>query len=310
MEIHPHNADGGACIYRSEQYERGLWIRPPWRPFLRGQACHAARSWALTRWLEDKELPKLEHVFDTLGEWVETEAETLGERGLEVSPEEVTAIVDEAVPITEADYRLNLPVIAPTTVAVEEHLTMDLGEDVVLDGRVDHRGVEPSTESQVITDLKTTKKSPGSQAAVSAALSLQLSLYDALVWHHFGSIPLHSLNYVWVMKRGPSKAVAKRDRIRVQPIHGGVDAQGKNLTAYACARTLTTQRSATDIQAALRRVRMRVDSKRHHWFPPAYSGGFAPECARCPHWGHEELDQRCPWVPETRPMEAAQKEEE
>lgn len=287
------------CPHRAHQYEIRAWQRPPFVPFLRGSAAHAAREWALTRYMEDKELPSIAACQETGATALEIKVAEESERGsLPPTPEEVTEALDVAFPLIEADCRLVLPRIAPHVLAVEEKLEASIGEEWTLTGTLDARGRDPLTGFGTLSDLKTAERSPGDRAVVNAALSLQLSAYSLLHNLHYGTIPVLSLQYVWQMKRGPKAETIEKDNLLVCDLEDG---------GVGVARTISTQRSPQDLDAALQRLRVRIDQEKHGWYVPAFSGFLSP-CSRCKHWGHEDPSQRCEYVPQVRPATAKEDE--
>lgn len=270
------------CLYRDAQYRSGAWERVPRVALVRGTAAHSARAWALTRYIEDRELPPLEPCIQTAIDAAETRNEKDAAHGTGLSAEDLTKAIDAALPLVRTDYTLILPQIAPHVRAVEETLEVDLGDGIRLTGTLDARGVDPMTGVGLLPDLKTAEKSPGPQAQDRADFSTQLSLYAALHQHHFGSIPVTALQYVWTMARGPKAATIERDRIQVCDLGDGV----------GCARTITTQRAQWDVRAALQLIRFRVDADEAGWAPP-HTGNYMPACLRCPHWAHVDETQRC-----------------
>lgn len=294
--VHPHQPDGGSCPYRSHQRERGVWWRESKTYFLRGSAAHDARKWALTRYMTTGELPSIDDCLDCARESIATRNEEEQERGGGLPPELVEAATDEALPIVATDCALVLPEIAPIVTAVEETLETEVAEGVILRGTPDIVGVEPTTGTGIILDLKTAGKSPGKSAEQNAALSTQLSLYAALYYTKHGTFPLHALQYVWCMKKGPKKETIERDGLKTCEVEG---------FGVGVSRTITTQRSRADVDAALLRVKYRVDADRNNFHPPANPGGRVSECADCIHWGHEDPTQRCPFVTQTRGLNDA-----
>lgn len=280
------------CGWRDHQYATDAWHRPPWRPFLRGTAVHGARQHALSSYMAGDGLPSVKECQQIAASVAEDDAAEREQRGDHVDRDELTAAIDEALPIVEADVRLLLPQTAPMVHAVEETLDVDLGGGWSLVGTLDTRGKDPMTGTGLICDLKTSGKSPGSGAITHSALSLQLSAYALLHEVHFGSIPLIALQYAWTMARGPKAETIGRDGLKVCDLETG--------KGVGVARVIATQRSAADLDAARKRLRLRIDAEESGWHTPAYSGFMSP-CHRCAHWGHEDAAMRCEFVTQIRP---------
>lgn len=277
------------CYFREGQYEARAWLPPQRVPFLRGTAVHGARERALRAYLAEKALPPVEELRDAAINAVATRVSEDEAKGIPTDDADETAALDEAIPIVEADLLLALPEIAPHVLAIEEELTVPVGDTgYTLSGRLDARGKNPVTGEGAIIDLKT---GAPRDAQAAADLSSQLSFYAILHRHHFGSIPTFALDYVWTMAKGPKAATVERDGLMVAELSDG---------RFGVRRRVTTHRSADDLTAALRLLRFRIDSEEAGWHPPAY-GGFMSPCSRCVHWGHEDPEQRCPFRPATRP---------
>lgn len=302
--IHPSGADK-ECAYRDHEVAEGRWAPKAFIPYLRGTAAHGARRWALTRFMEDGELPPLNDVFDAATAEAEIRNSEDEQKGQGLSPEEVRSAIDQARPIVATDYELAMPMIAPHVTHIEETLKISLGEGVFIEGTPDLIGVDPLTGTATLPDLKTTENSPGAAAIINAALSVQLSLYSAMHLGTYGSIPLHALDYIWSMVKGPKAKTKDRDGIQTCEIPHGVDEKGSPKTVVGCRRVIPVQRTRDDIDTALLRVRFIVDAERNNFYPHAQSKFLSP-CARCAHWGHPDPNERCPWVPQTNPKREAE----
>lgn len=287
------------CPWRAHQYAAGAWLPPARRPFLRGTAVHEGRHYALKHYMEAGDLPPVAECQGAAVMAAEARNDEDNARGVGLPPEEVTAALDEALPIVAADRALLLPSVAPQVEAVEEPLEADLGGGWALVGTLDARGRDPHTGTGVISDLKTSGKSPGAAALAHAALSTQLSAYSLLHSVHHDGHPLIALHYVWTMARGPKADTIERDGLIVGPLEGG---------RVGVARIIPTQRSREDHDALLRLIRVRIDQEESGWHAPVH-GGFMSPCQRCWHWGHEDPSQRCGFRPGARPAALAQEEE-
>lgn len=291
--VHPSSADGGDCPYRDRQYEVGEWVRAPKPYFMRGTMVHGARQWAVSYAQAQGDMPPEDDVIESGREHGKLRQEEDAAKGVApLEPEDFAEAFDEAVPLIQTDYRLVLPRVAPHVVAIEEKLEADLGDDIILTGTVDLRGRDPVTETSTLDDLKTAAKAPGKDAVLRAALSPQLSLYAALLAAHGHGIPRMSLTYVWSMKRGPSDASIEKLGLRVTKLP---------FDLVGVSRTIPTTRSRADINAALHRVRIRVQREREGIYPPATASGITIPCMTCEHWGAGDPSQRCPFSPEERP---------
>lgn len=289
------------CGWRDHQYAARHWHRPPWVPFLRGSAVHGAREWAIRHYMEAGDLPPVKECQRAAVGVVDARTADDMARGIIYEDEQITEALDEAMPIIEADRRLLLPDTAPQIKAVEETLGVELGGGWVLVGTMDARGVDPMTGTGLLADLKSSAKSPGAAAISHAALSLQLSAYALLHQVHYGSIPMTALQYAWAMKRGPKADTIQRDGLKVCDAEDGSGA--------LVARVIPTTRSARDLDAARKRLRIRIDTEEAGWHTPAQSGFMSP-CQRCPHWGHEDPAMRCEFVTEVKPSSLKTTEEE
>lgn len=295
-KIHASQGELGDCSHREEMYRSGRWQSQPKPYFIRGKAVHLAREFALWAYLEHGELPALPAVTEKAVADVEALDEEIDDREPWRRPatsEEMTEGIDAALPLIAGDYELALPKIAPSVEAVESFAELPIEDfDAVLVGSCDIRGRDPATRTALILDLKTAAKNPGVSAQVKADTSQQLSLYAVIHNALFGEIPMHCLDYLWPGKRKP-KAVDGVDVLEFdRPMPGDVK--------YAMRRVVTTTRSAADLDAAVRRLRVKMDAVKHGWFPPAPTSGITSPCAGCFHRANKDPEQRCEYVADVR----------
>lgn len=285
------------CLFRENKYGSREWLPAQRAPWLRGTGVHGGREYALRAYLAEKSLPPVEEVRTATWEAIETRVEQDNERGMPSDPGDVKDAMDEADLIVRADYALALPEIAPHVLAIEEELTVPIGDTGwTLSGRLDARGRDPVTGTGAIIDLKTGAPRSAQEAA---DLSNQLSNYALLHQVHFGTIPTFALDYVWTMAKGPKADTIARDGLKVCEIDAGVNDSGKPVKVCGVRRRVTTYRSADDLAAALKLLRFRIDAEAAGWHPPGF-GGFMGPCGRCAHWGHADPAMRCPFRPANR----------
>ncbi len=303
-KIHASYGEMGPCPHLEEQRRLGKWQSQPQPYFIRGKAAHFAREFALTMFIQHGELPSLAHVEEKAVGDTEAAEDEIDDREpwrRRSTEEELTEGIDAALPIIRADYAIGIPTIAPFVDAVEDFgemgLTDDAGEpiDAVLVGSCDVRGHDPVTGTPTILDLKTTKSNPGAAAQAKADMSQQLSIYAIMHRAVTGKIPIHCLDYLWPGKRKPKSMDGVTVHEFKTPQPGDVK--------LVMRRVVTTSRSASDLDAAMRRLRVKLDAIKYGWFPPAPTSGMISPCASCWHRANPDPEQRCEYVPDVRSSE-------
>ena len=295
-KVHASQAELGACPHREEKKRLGDWQSQPKPYFIRGKAVHYGREFALSTYLKHGELPSLGAVTEKAVGDVEAAEGEIDDREpwrRESTEEELTEGIDSALPLIAGDYALALPTIAPHVEAVESFGELELeGFAAMLVGSCDIRGRDPMTKSATILDLKTSAKNPGTAAQTKADTSQQLTMYAVIFREAFGEMPTHCLDYLWPGKRKPKADpdIAVHEFKDTQP--GGVK--------FVMRRVVTTSRSAADIDAGLRRLRVKLDAIKHGWYPPAPTTGITSPCSDCYHRANPDASQRCEYNPDIR----------
>lgn len=291
------------CGHREHAYETNRWRMPAPKPAqLRGRAVHEARRAYFRKFKKTKTEPTLEEVLDAANTKLLDDTKHL-------DPEEADPIVDKAYedakPYIETDHGGVLRTFAPAVIAVEKRITIPyegpgLRKKYLLTGQLDVIGKDTLSGRLVDRDLKTGK----AMSQVAANASTQLSLYGALVEAEYGKPPLHVLDSVTIYKSSRWKPVEGEIVVRLAE-----PAPETGKPRFGVQRTMSTERSPRDHDAALRKLHFVLSMREQEFYPPA-GGGITPACHTCPHRGHVVESQRCEFASASRFLEKDKDEEE